>query len=433
MIEKIVSKIRKKNVEWEVFSIKTIKNSFNFLNCELEKSKFEIEEKAAVRVYFDGKLGFSVCNNKNQIEKAIKMAIKNAKIKGKIGFDFSFSEKNVDRFERVYEFDEKLINECCNILKNTKEKFRRAFSSITYLLTTTRIINSNGVDCLEKKSTFMFDSSITLKKGRKYSNAFSHFFHFKPQAIFKEKINEAIKYANDILNARKENEKIKEIVLHPFQLASLASFTLIPSLFASNVQEGFSCFKDGKELSNYFSLCEKPLSNNFFFVRFDEEGNKFKKKVLIKNGKIKNFLYDRYHASREEKKDVSNCFRDKHLKPSIDFTVLRYKFSNKIKEKDLISNVRNGALILFSLGTFLSHQVTGDFSVKVFLGYRIKNGEIKYPIKANTITGNMYEILSSEFLVSKELMKVGSLGEESFFGSNEQHLPYLFTQKISFI
>ena len=104
MIEKIVSKIRKKNVEWEVFSIKTIKNSFNFLNCELEKSKFEIEEKAAVRVYFDGKLGFSVCNNKNQIEKAIKMAIKNAKIKGKIGFDFSFSEKNVDRFERVHDW-----------------------------------------------------------------------------------------------------------------------------------------------------------------------------------------------------------------------------------------------------------------------------------------------------------------------------------------
>lgn len=427
MIEKFLQKIKNKNVEWEVFELKTKTQTYEFFNSNLERIEIDKNEKIGIRVLKDKKIGFSVCENENEVANAIKIAIKNAKISEKIDFEFKFSEKMKDSFKRVYEIDESIVKELFDVLKNFRIKNQVSFS---YILEEKRIINSNGVDCIHKQSTFLFDVSVTLKNHKKHVNAFSHFFHFKPFINFEEKMLEAEKYAKDLLKAKKEKSKINSIVFHPFQLASLFSYTLIPSFFADNIQNGFSYFSVNKNLSSKISIIESPLKKDYFFVKFDEEGNKFKKKFIIKNGKLINPLYDLFHGLKEGKKP-SNCFR-KGLKPSIDITTLRFKFKKDILEKNLIGNVDKGVLLVFSLGTFLSNMATGEFSVKVFLGYKIENGEISYPITGNMVSGNIYEILSSDFIVSKELMKAGSIGCSSFFGKREQYLPFLLTKNISF-
>jgi PmbA protein len=55
----------------------------------------------------------------------------------------------------------------------------------------------------------------------------------------------------------------------------------------------------------------------------------------------------------------------------------------------MIKNTRNGVLVLDVLGAHTSNRASGDFSVAVYAGYAIKDGELAYPLKGGMVGGNM--------------------------------------------
>ena len=68
--------------------------------------------------------------------------------------------------------------------------------------------------------------------------------------------------------------------------------------------------------------------------------------------------------------------------------------------RELLAEIDDGLYIQDVIGFGQSNIINGDFSGTLGLGYRIKKGEIVGRVKNTMISGNLYEVLKHNVLVS---------------------------------
>jgi PmbA protein len=70
--------------------------------------------------------------------------------------------------------------------------------------------------------------------------------------------------------------------------------------------------------------------------------------------------------------------------------------------ENIISDSHEAILIDQFLGLGQSNTLTGDFSANLDLAYLIEKGEVTGRVKDCMITGNLFELLAGELILSKQ-------------------------------
>lgn len=143
-----------------------------------------------------------------------------------------------------------------------------------------------------------------------------------------------------------------------------------------------------------------------FSCPFDDEGTPSQPLVFIQKGILQHFYSDRTVARLLGTSTTGNGFRPglgSYPTPGL-FNLLIQPGKGSLS--DLINQLDEGLIVDQMLGG--GGSISGDFSINVDLGYRVKNGQVVGRVKDTMVAGNVYTAL-------KQLVALG--GDADWNGS----------------
>lgn len=126
----------------------------------------------------------------------------------------------------------------------------------------------------------------------------------------------------------------------------------------------------------------------------DADGVPAKPMTIFDRGVLKSFLYDwdTAHLAGTDPTGHNGCQPwSACIAPGTHSTA------------ELMASIEDGLLIKFLMGFGQGNIMNGDFSCNVGLGYRVQNGKITGRVKNAMVAGNLYELLSRNVLVGREV------------------------------
>ena len=186
-------------------------------------------------------------------------------------------------------------------------------------------------------------------------------------------------------------------------------------LEADLVQQGLSVYANrlgGKVASELVTVIDSGTEvGKNGFLNFDDEGVPTRKNVLIENGFLVGYMYDRLTAMKENKEPTGNGRREnfRHI-PMVRMTNT-YIAPGKDNPHDILADTKKGIFVV-KMGGGQVNTVNGDFVFEVIEGYLIENGKITYPIKGASLIGNGPKALMDIDAVGYDLgWSIGTCGK----------------------
>ncbi len=204
-------------------------------------------------------------------------------------------------------------------------------------------------------------------------------------------------------------------------LSSQAGGTMIHEavghgLEADLVQKGLSVYagklgeKVASELVTVVDDATLPSHNGSFTV--DDEGVPAQRKVLIKDGYLVGYMYDRLRAMKEGRESTGNGRRQSYAHVPIVRMTNTFIERGRDNPEDIIRDTKRGVYVV-KMGGGEVNTVTGDFVFEIMEGYMIENGEITYPIRGATLIGNGPKALKDIDAVGNDLgWAIGTCGKD---------------------
>ena len=135
---------------------------------------------------------------------------------------------------------------------------------------------------------------------------------------------------------------------------------------------------------------------------YDDEGNKTRKNVLIKNGVLKGYLID-YLNNRKMNMEITGSGRRESYKYAPTSRMNNtYLVKGHDKIEDMIKSVKYG-IYAVNMGGGSVDPVTGDFNFAVNEAYLIEDGKITDMVLGGSLIGNTLDILNNVSMVSDDL------------------------------
>ncbi|WP_456368069.1 TldD/PmbA family protein [Thermococcus sp.] len=399
MIDKLVSLLKGKNLEWELYWEEGRSSSFVIERENLERSQRKFYSGVGLRIGYRGKSGFSyltgLTHEVSTLENFINRTLKLAKV-SEVPFVGFPSPSKVPRVKDLYDgkIEEMPFDEAHTMAKNFAERMRilkgnaTLSGSLVFGVNRYGVVNSNGVD-LEGRSTGMsFSVYAVLSTGT--GSYFQSYRSLQSLDELEVGIRSALRDAQLSSRAKPLKSHSGEILLEPEAFQSIISIFL-ENLMGDNVYFGrsrFSVLGEGVGNDTLTIIDDSTIDGGSGSYPFDGEGVPGQRTVLIGNGILNSFLLDYTYASFLGMESTGNAVRDFRTRPYIGT-------SNLIIEKghDSFEDFE-GIVVKEVFGEHLANSVSGDFSLAVGLGYVVKNGEA-IPFKDNMFTGNVFDVIKT--------------------------------------
>ena len=145
---------------------------------------------------------------------------------------------------------------------------------------------------------------------------------------------------------------------------------------------------------------------------YDDEGSPGQKTVLVENGILKGYLYDRLTAMKDGCSSTGNGRRESYQQKPIVRMSNTLIAPGESRPEDIVSSVKKG-LFVEKMGGGQVNTVNGDFVFEVSEGYLIENGEVGAPVRGATLTGNGPDVLKKISMVGSDLgFGIGTCGKD---------------------
>lgn len=179
------------------------------------------------------------------------------------------------------------------------------------------------------------------------------------------------------------------------------------NISAENIQKGRSTFstKLDQQIAqeNINVVDDGTLKDGVFSRSFDTDGTATQRTEVIKDGFLKNILYDSYTALKANKKSTGNAYRQYWTYPSPTTNNLILSEGTTTLE-DMIKDTKKGIFIENTIGHWLSRPTSGDLNATITHGMLIEDGELTKPVTNVVIGGNFFDILMSKIeVIGKDL------------------------------
>lgn len=387
-----------------------------------------------VRVVTNQKIGLALTNmlTERDVERTVRQAVKISRASPKDKNWKRLPEK--EKYKTVKEtYDkkiarltsDKIVDLCQTMIKTACEVDKRVLPASGGVQATTFevvCLNNHGVNVQDEGTSLVCSLRAMARSKTKVSPACSEFkasrmYEPDPEWVARR----AAKFAIDAINIGKAETGRFPVLLDPFALQSILTYTFFQAIKGDIVARGRSVFKDkvDKKVSeeNVTIYDNGILPGGLYSGKMDLEGVPRQKTPIIKEGILSNFLYNSYWANIEGKKSTGNAGRggsgSEGLAPNsgmltIDPTNIQLEAGTH-SEKDLLEEVKNGYYVQNVQGAIQSNPDTGDFSVALVPAWKIENGEITKAVKGTMIAGNAYEMLKKVSALGKESHQVGTL------------------------
>ena len=187
-------------------------------------------------------------------------------------------------------------------------------------------------------------------------------------------------------------------------------------LEADLAQQGLSVFskKIGEKVASpLITVVDDPtLRQKRGSYAFDDEGVGSRRTVLVEDGVLKGYLYDRLTAMKDGMESTGNGRRESYHHKPIPRMSNTMILPGTSKPEEIIRSVEKG-LFVKKMGGGQVNTVNGDFVFEVSEGYLIEKGNVAEPIRGAILTGNGPQILKEIDEVGDDLgFGIGTCGKE---------------------
>lgn len=241
-------------------------------------------------------------------------------------------------------------------------------------------------------------------------------FEFFTDERIENLVIKTVKRLTGLLDAKEAPMGLKTVVL-----ASEAGGTMIHEAIGHGLEsdlamEGLSCYKgllNEKIASNLICVVDDAtIPNMRGTYAFDDEGTPSERTVLVENGILKNYMYDRFYAMKYKTKSTGNgrreSFRHRPI-PRMSNTMI---LPGSDHPKRIIGSVDDGVYVV-KMGGGQVDTVRGDFVFEIQEGYIIEKGCIGPMIKNATLMGNGLKVLDEIDMVGNDLgFGIGTCGKD---------------------
>lgn len=271
---------------------------------------------------------------------------------------------------------------------------------------TTRLINSNGLDCGYTDITLSGYLEVEWIRGDDFlcvSDGQTQRGSLDPIAVAQQ-ILQRLEWAKE--NVQPPVGRVP--ILFTAKAADMLWGTVQAALNGKQVIEGASPWSDRLNhlvTSKHLTISQQPTVGPFS-CPFDDEGSPTRPITFIDQGVLQLFYTDHTVGRLLGSGTTGNGFRPglgSYPTPGL-FNLLIQPGSRSLLE--LITHLQDGLVVDQMLGG--GAGISGDFSINVDLGYRVQNGQITGRVKDTMVAGNVYTAL-------KQLVEVG--GDADWNGS----------------
>ncbi|BCB95817.1 peptidase [Dissulfurispira thermophila] len=187
-------------------------------------------------------------------------------------------------------------------------------------------------------------------------------------------------------------------------------------LEADLAQQGLSVYsrKVGQQVASaaVTVIDDATLPNKRGSFSFDDEGTPSRRNILVKEGILQGYMYDKYTAMIDGTLSTGNGRRESYEHKPVPRMTNTFIAPGKLSCDEIIASVNKG-LMVKKMGGGQVNTVTGDFVFEVQEGYIIENGMVGEPVRGATLIGNGPEILMSIDMVASDIgFSVGTCGKD---------------------
>lgn len=392
---------------------KSKSNEVVYSNRNISKSSYGETSLLHIRISKGKKFGYATTRILPKWKEAVLEAAKIMKLSREMEQDIPIIDKQaLPTVKGIYHKDvdslgqDKLFGYGESLLSGVDKKFIVPKAEVSNSYEEIVFGNSNNV-MLNSKSTF-FSSSIEVSNSKLNFYEY-HTLHkaYNPKVIGKK--------ASDMLKLKLNPKPIKsfkgDVFLDYFAVADLIESVIVPAISADNVQSKRSVLagKVGQKIfSDKLTIYDNGIMRNGLSSSpFDGEGNPRRKTLLVKEGVLKNYLYDTYSAEKDGTKSTGNSNginKVPNIAPT-NFVVGKGDFS----KEEMLSEVRKGVYVREVFGTHLINPLTGDCSVGAENVFFMRNGKFVHPVKQAMISFNLFDALKKVEIIGKSAMQESSI------------------------
>lgn len=382
----------------EVYASSSVSRPVFFEANRLKQLESVDSEGVGLRVWQDGRVGLAIAYGavepKDLVEQAIALSALNEPE------EILLRDSTVADYPKLYGQEvivEQMIEWGKSAIAQVLEHYPEAICGAEWDCgcETVRIINSRGLDCGYSDITVDGSLSAELTRGDDFLNVWygqSERGNLPPEAIA-QKVLQYLDWAKK--NAKAPSRKSP--VIFTGKAADLLWGVVAIAMSGRQVQQKATPWleKVGQPvISNIFTVSQHP-DFGVYSSPFDDEGTPTQEKTWIDRGILQGFYGDIRTCQDLGISPTGNGFRgDLGNYPSPSLFNLAITANQTIQGDivELAATLKNGLIVDQVLGE--DSDLSGDFSINIDLGYRVKNGEIVGRVKDTMLSGNIYKALN---------------------------------------
>lgn len=401
----------------EVFLESDRNLSVQVLNSEIETIEEASSQGVGFRVFVEGKMGFSHCNDfsDRSLEDTISRAVAFAKLSTPDENNILPDDKAITEIDRLFDpgiaaepldkkinmaLDlEKLAMKTAGISKSSGAGYGEGESQVF-------IANSNGILKNYKISGCSLGVSVVAEKGNQKNtgNEYCSRVFFTDLLSLEEIASTATRKALELLDPIMIATQKAAVIFDPDVARSLIG-GIIAAINGERVLQGASFLKDYLNKQFASSLLtiidDGTRAKSVGSAPFDGEGIPTGKNVLVEKGILKTFIYNTRAAKRAGVRSTGNASRNGFSSlPGIGPHSV-YLQPGTSPADEIITATKKGLLLREVTGYGID-PVSGNFSGGAS-GLWIVNGEIAHPVKGVTIAGRAHDILNAIDMLGNDI------------------------------
>lgn len=430
----------------------SIFNSFLLKNGILQSASFGNISGLGIRFIKNKTLGFATTNElqKDRIKNMIKKSLKTTRKSSKIGENVVLADEtaHVDRYEVKqkiklndvsHEEKIKLLIEADKSILKTKARVPGRYLSLSDRVTTMYFVNSEGARITSTIPKESFCYCLTVKEGAKigqrewdYGSSGGWEFVEKwdiPKIVSDEvvAIRNNLKYGikpptgpvDVVVGPQVTGIIVHESCGHPYEADRILGRE------AAQAGESFVTRKmlGTKIGSGAVTVVDDPtIPNSYGFYLYDHEGVLARRKILMKDGIINEFLHNRETAAQMGIRSNASSRASSYCGESIVRMSNTFIMPGNFTEEELIESVKLGVF----MKNFMEWNIDDKRMNQKYVGaesYLIENGKITKPVRRPTIEINTPDLYKSIDAVGNNLeFHAGNCGK----GEPMQSIPVWF-------
>lgn len=401
--------------------------------CEdgkIEKIISGIEVGVGLRVIYHTKTAYAYTNQlSNDGLFALADAVSSACQGEVFKKDISLVRKNpeishsIKKLPQEISIDEKvaLVKRASEVARSWDKRVRQV--KVVYVDSVRKIAvaNTEGGLVSEQRNTIMFLVQVVVAENDIIQTGyepiggvigFELFDEHPPEKVAEIASTRALK----MLQARKAPGGRMTVVLSSEAGGTMIHEAIGHGLEADLAQAGLSVYSGriGKEIASPLVTVvdDATLANKRGSYSFDDEGVAAQRTILVEQGVLKGYLYDRLTAIKDNSLSTGNGRRESYQcrpLPRMSNTLI---LPGQMSPEEIVRATPKG-LFVKKMGGGQVNTVNGDFVFEVSEGYLIENGDIGEAVRGATLTGNGPKLLKEIDLVGNDLgFGIGTCGKD---------------------